>query len=71
MKPQPAIEPPSIEPARWRAWLDPLGDAARDWAASDGLIWLHLAKTVFAALLAMEDQRQRQFPDARIHDALS
>lgn len=53
MKPQPAIEPPSIEPARWRAWLDPLGDAARDWAASDGLIWLHLAKTVFAALLAM------------------
>lgn len=53
MKPQPAIEPPSIEPARWRTWLDPLGDAARDWAASDGLIWLHLAKTVFAALLAM------------------
>lgn len=53
MKPQPAIERPSIEPARWRAWLDPLGDAARDWAASDGLIWLHLAKTVFAALLAM------------------
>ncbi|WP_107313087.1 FUSC family protein [Burkholderia metallica] len=53
MKPQPAIERPTIEPARWRTWLDPLGDAARDWAASDGLIWLHLAKTVFAALLAM------------------
>ncbi|MEC4772699.1 FUSC family protein, partial [Burkholderia cenocepacia] len=53
MKPQPAIERPSIEPARWRPWLDPLGNAARDWAATDGLIWLHLAKTVLAALLAM------------------
>ncbi|KVH63579.1 fusaric acid resistance protein [Burkholderia sp. MSMB1072] len=53
MKPQPAIERPSIEPARWSAWLDPLGNAARDWAATDGLIWLHLAKTVLAALLAM------------------
>lgn len=53
MKPQPAIERSSIEPARWRPWLDPLGNAARDWAATDGLIWLHLAKTVLAALLAM------------------
>ncbi|AOK19720.1 fusaric acid resistance protein [Burkholderia cepacia] len=53
MKPQPAIEPPAAGYQRAGRWLDPLGDAARDWAASDGLIWLHLAKTVFAALLAM------------------
>ncbi|MBR8049931.1 FUSC family protein [Burkholderia vietnamiensis] len=53
MKPQPAIEQPPIEPPRWSTWLDPLGKAARDWATSDGLIWLHLAKTVLAALLAM------------------
>ncbi|MGU7780795.1 FUSC family protein [Burkholderia sp. PU8-34] len=53
MKPQPAIESPSVGLQRWGRWLDPLGKAARDWAASDGLIWLHLAKTVLAALLAM------------------
>lgn len=33
--------------------LDPLRDAARDWVRRDAPIWLHLAKTVFAALLAM------------------
>ncbi|AOI73309.1 FUSC family protein [Burkholderia ubonensis] len=53
MKPQPAIEPPAAGFQRAGRWLDPLGKAARDWAASDGLIWLHLAKTVSAALLAM------------------
>lgn len=53
MKPQPAIEPPAAGYQRAGRWLDPLGKAARDWAASDGLIWLHLAKTVCAALLAM------------------
>ncbi|RAE01726.1 FUSC family protein, partial [Burkholderia multivorans] len=53
MKPHSAIERPSVEPPRWSARLDPLGKAARDWAATDGMIWLHLAKTVLAALLAM------------------
>ncbi|AYY56371.1 FUSC family protein [Burkholderia multivorans] len=53
MKPHSAIERSSVEPPRWSARLDPLGKAARDWAATDGMIWLHLAKTVLAALLAM------------------
>ncbi|MBR8059635.1 FUSC family protein [Burkholderia dolosa] len=53
MKPESAIERSSVEPARWSMRLDPLRDAARDWVRRDAPIWLHLAKTVFAALLAM------------------
>ncbi|WP_186131829.1 FUSC family protein [Burkholderia gladioli] len=43
----------AAEIRRAPARLAPLGRLARDWALSDGLVWLHLAKTVGAALLAM------------------
>ncbi|KVN76905.1 FUSC family protein [Burkholderia ubonensis] len=65
MKPQPAIEPPAAGYPRAGRWLDPLGKAARDWAASDGLIWLHLAKTVCAALLAMGIAMQLEMSQPR------
>ncbi|KWE50698.1 fusaric acid resistance protein [Burkholderia ubonensis] len=65
MKPQPAIEPPAAGCQRAGRWLDPLGKAARDWAASDGLIWLHLAKTVCAALLAMGIAMQLEMSQPR------
>ncbi|KVK97215.1 FUSC family protein [Burkholderia ubonensis] len=65
MKPQPAIEPPAAGYQRAGRWLDPLGKAARDWAASDGLIWLHLAKTVCAALLAMGIAMQLEMSQPR------
>ncbi|KVR32801.1 fusaric acid resistance protein [Burkholderia ubonensis] len=65
MKPQPAIEPPAAGFQRAGRWLDPLGKAARDWAASDGLIWLHLAKTVCAALLAMGIAMQLEMSQPR------
>ncbi|KVR00147.1 FUSC family protein [Burkholderia ubonensis] len=65
MKPQPAIEPPAAGFQRAGRWLDPLGKAARDWAARDGLIWLHLAKTVCAALLAMGIAMQLEMSQPR------
>ncbi|KWB83005.1 fusaric acid resistance protein [Burkholderia ubonensis] len=65
MKPQPAIEPPAAGCQRAGRWLDPLGKAARDWAASDGLIWLHIAKTVCAALLAMGIAMQLEMSQPR------
>ena len=33
--------------------LRPIVDAGEDWATTDGLVWLHLFKTVTAALLAL------------------
>ncbi len=38
---------------RTNAWQRAAGRYAAQWARTDGLVWLHLAKTVLAALLAM------------------
>ena len=44
----------TVDPRRqWRVILPALSPAVRDWANSDGLIWLHLLKTVTAGLLAL------------------
>lgn len=53
MKPQPAFEQNSVGPQRWEQKLDLLSKLARQWATSDGMIWLHMLKTVTAALMAM------------------
>ncbi|HYS68355.1 MAG TPA: FUSC family protein [Paraburkholderia sp.] len=43
-----------------------LGAAIRDWANSDGLIWLHLLKTVTAGLLALGIAMLLDLPQPRI-----
>lgn len=53
MKHEPALQRFPIDPHRWQERLRSAGRLARDWAGRDGLVWLHLAKTVAAALLAM------------------
>ncbi|AIP06016.1 fusaric acid resistance protein [Burkholderia pseudomallei MSHR338] len=53
MKHEPALQRFLIDPHRWQERLRSAGRLARDWAGRDGLVWLHLAKTVAAALLAM------------------
>ncbi|RDJ98866.1 FUSC family protein [Paraburkholderia lacunae] len=53
MKRQHAIKPTVDSRRQWGAMLQALGVATRDWASSDGLIWLHLLKTVTAGLLAL------------------
>lgn len=40
--------------------------AARDWAMTDGLVWLHLLKTVLAALLALGVAMLLDLPQPRI-----
>ncbi|WP_211625401.1 FUSC family protein [Paraburkholderia domus] len=53
MKRQHAIKPTADSRRQWSAMLPTLSLAIRDWANSDGLIWLHLLKTVTAGLLAL------------------
>lgn len=53
MKHEPALPRTVVEPQRWRVRWRPLLQAGRAWATHDGLVWLHLLKTVTAALLAM------------------
>ena len=56
MKHLPASARTFVDPRRWRPWLHRAGrlsQLGRQWATSDGLVWLHLGKTVGAALLAM------------------
>ncbi|WP_090689036.1 FUSC family protein [Paraburkholderia phenazinium] len=53
MKRQHLIQQTSDPRRRWGVMLRASASASRDWAASDGLIWLHLLKTVTAALLAL------------------
>ncbi|HXZ09299.1 MAG TPA: FUSC family protein, partial [Paraburkholderia sp.] len=53
MKHQHAIKRTSVFNRRRALVLRAVTRAARDWAMTDGLIWLHVLKTVLAALLAM------------------
>ncbi|MBN3763977.1 FUSC family protein [Burkholderia sp. Ac-20365] len=54
MKPQHAIKQVSSEIFGWRnGMLRAIVDASKDWTTTDGLVWLHLFKTVTAALLAL------------------
>jgi uncharacterized membrane protein YccC len=53
MKRQHAIKPAADSRRQGRVMLPTLSPAIRDWANSDGLIWLHLLKTVTAGLLAL------------------
>ncbi|NPT46503.1 FUSC family protein [Paraburkholderia sp. 1N] len=53
MKHQHLIQQTSDLRRRWTAVLRALPTASRDWATSDGLVWMHLFKTVAAALLAL------------------
>lgn len=53
MKHEPTLQRILIDPQRWQERLRSVGRLACDWAGRDGLVWLHLAKTVTAALLAM------------------
>jgi hypothetical protein len=47
------VKPASGLYQRRQVHLRALRNAMRDWMTSDGLVWLHLFKTVTAALLAM------------------
>ncbi|MGF6727827.1 putative membrane protein YccC [Paraburkholderia sp. GAS41] len=53
MKNQHLIQQTSDLRRRWAAMLRATAAASRDWATSDGLVWMHLFKTVAAALLAL------------------
>ncbi|MFL9910792.1 FUSC family protein [Paraburkholderia sp. RL17-337-BIB-A] len=53
MKRQHAIKPTADSRRQWSVMLPTLSPAIRDWANSDGLIGLHLLKTVAAGLLAL------------------
>ncbi|KWZ38539.1 fusaric acid resistance protein [Burkholderia savannae] len=53
MKHEPALQRFLIDPQRWQERLRSVARLARDWAGRDGLVWLHLAKTIAAALAAM------------------
>ena len=66
MKPQSAIEQNSVELQRWAKRLDLFRNLARDWATSDGLIWLHMIKTVMAALMAMGIAMRLEMSQPRI-----
>ncbi|MBN3728162.1 FUSC family protein, partial [Burkholderia sp. Ac-20379] len=56
----------AAETRRWSARLAPAARCLREWAFSDGLIWLHLAKTVAAALLAMGIAMRLELSQPRI-----
>lgn len=53
MKRQHLIQPTPGPHRQWAPILRATAAAGRDWATGDGLIWLHLFKTVTAALLAL------------------
>ncbi|MBP0593677.1 FUSC family protein [Paraburkholderia sp. LEh10] len=54
MKRQYAIKQPSSDAFGWWTGIArAIADAGKDWATTDGLVWLHLLKTVTAALLAL------------------
>jgi uncharacterized membrane protein YccC len=53
MKRQPLIQQTTDHRRRWAPVLRAMAAAGRDWATGDGLVWLHLFKTVAAALLAL------------------
>jgi uncharacterized membrane protein YccC len=53
MKRQHLIQPTPGPHRQWAPILRATAAAGRDWATGDGLVWLHLFKTVAAALLAL------------------
>ncbi|MDR6408751.1 FUSC family protein [Paraburkholderia terricola] len=67
MKRQRAIEPPADSRRQWNVTSQTMLSAAiRDWANSEGLIWLHLSKTVTAGLLAQGIAMLLDLPQPRI-----
>lgn len=66
MKREHAIEPTADSGRQRSVTLRPLGRAVPDWADSDGLIWLHLLKTVTAGLLALGIAMLLDLPQPRI-----
>ncbi|WNC92084.1 FUSC family protein [Paraburkholderia sp. FT54] len=66
MKREHAIEPTAESRREWGVMLQTLGPAVRDWATSEGLVWLHLFKTVTAGLLALGIAMLLDLPQPRI-----
>jgi uncharacterized membrane protein YccC len=66
MKREHAIEPTADSRRQWGVMLQTLSPAVRDWATSDGLVWLHLFKTVTAGLLALGIAMLLDLPQPRI-----
>ncbi|WP_025599544.1 FUSC family protein [Burkholderia sp. WSM2230] len=66
MKREHAIKPTSDSPQHGSVMLQTVSAAFRDWAASDGLAWLHLLKTVTAGLLALAIAMVLDLPQPRI-----
>ena len=66
MKREHAIKPTAGSGRRWSTMLRPLSPAILDWANSDGLVWLHLLKTVTAGLLALGIAMLLDLPQPRI-----
>ncbi|WP_027799957.1 FUSC family protein [Paraburkholderia dilworthii] len=64
MKRQHAIKPAASFAGQWRASLR--RSIVRDWASSGGLVWLHLLKTITAALLALGIAMLLDLPQPRI-----
>jgi uncharacterized membrane protein YccC len=66
MKRQRAIGPTSDSTGKWCALLQGLSPGVLDWASTDGLVWLHLLKTVTAGLLALGIAMLLDLPQPRI-----
>ncbi|WP_408212737.1 FUSC family protein [Paraburkholderia dilworthii] len=66
MKRRHAIRPTADFRRQWNVMLHRLSPALRDWVNSDGLIWLHLLKTVAAGLLALGIAMLLDLPQPRI-----
>ncbi|OAJ52789.1 FUSC family protein [Paraburkholderia ginsengiterrae] len=66
MKREHAIEPTAAPRREQGVVSQTLSPAVRDWATSDGLIWLHLLKTVTAGLLALGIAMLLDLPQPRI-----
>jgi uncharacterized membrane protein YccC len=66
MKREHAIEPTADSRRQCGVMLQTLNEAVRDWATGDGLVWLHLLKTVTAGLLALGIAMLLDLPQPRI-----
>ncbi|CAH2904151.1 MAG: Transport-related membrane protein [uncultured Paraburkholderia sp.] len=66
MKRSHAIEHKPARRAHWRTAWPGVTAIARDWATGDGLLWLHLMKTVGAGLLALCIAMRLDLPQPRI-----
>lgn len=51
--------------SRWPVWARVTKNAFKAWAAGDGLVWLHVFKTVAAALLALGIAMRLELPSPR------